>query len=124
MGAVKICAVFAVAALLSTLIKGKDNGLGFLIGITGTVISGAFAVANVTPIIEYVRFLGDEMSVTVQVLLKALGIAYITELSAALCRDTNETSLAAGVELAGKAEILVISFPLLRQVIEICSNMI
>lgn len=124
MEAVRICAALAVAALLSTLIKGRDNGLGYLIGITGTVISVGFAVANIVPMIEYVRLLGDGMSVTVQALLKALGIAYVTELSAALCRDTNETSLAAGVELAGKAEILVISFPLLRQMVEICTNML
>ena len=51
-------------------------------------------------------------------LLKALGVAFLTETSAAVCRDSGEAGLAAWVETAGKLEILLLSFPLIRTVMD------
>ncbi len=51
-------------------------------------------------------------------LLKALGVAFLTETSAAICRDSGEAGLAVWVETAGKLEILLLSFPLIRTVMD------
>ena len=51
-------------------------------------------------------------------LLRALGIAFITETAASICRDSGEGTLAGWVELAGKLEILILSFPLIRTVMD------
>jgi stage III sporulation protein AD len=47
------------------------------------------------------------------VLLKVLGIAYLTTIGASLTADLGETALAAKVELAGKLLILVLAVPVL-----------
>ncbi len=53
------------------------------------------------------------------VILKALGICYITQFVSDLCRDYGQTSLAGRVDLAGKCCILVLSAPLMQRLIEV-----
>ena len=50
---------------------------------------------------------------------KALGVCYLAQFVADLCRDFGQTSLAGRVELAGKCAVLALSLPLLRQLLEL-----
>ena len=52
------------------------------------------------------------------IVLKSLGICYITSFSADLCKDFGQTSLSGKVELAGKITILIITMPLIKQILE------
>ncbi len=58
------------------------------------------------------------------ILLRALGVAFLTECAAAVCRDCGEGTLASFVELAGKLEILILSFPLIRTVLETAAGLL
>ncbi len=52
-------------------------------------------------------------------ILKALGICIITNFSVGLCSDFGQSSLAAKVEMAGKIAILIISLPILENILEV-----
>lgn len=52
----------------------------------------------------------------VSVLLKSLGICMVTQFAADICYDNSCSSLAAAVELAGKAGALALAMPMLRSV--------
>lgn len=54
-----------------------------------------------------------------EMLLKALGLAFLTEITASICRDSGEGGLATWVETAGRLEILLLSFPLIRRIMDI-----
>ena len=56
--------------------------------------------------------------------LRALGIALICELTALFCRDLGENTLAEGVQLFGKLEILILSLPLLDKVLEMAKELL
>ena len=57
-------------------------------------------------------------------LIRALGIALICELCALFCRDLGEQSVASGVLLFGKLEILVLCLPLVDKVLEIAKELL
>lgn len=52
------------------------------------------------------------------VVLKIIGVAYVSEFGAQICRDANESSIAGKVELAGKVIILALSIPVVLAVME------
>ena len=52
-----------------------------------------------------------------KVALKAVGIAYITDFIADVCRESGQISLASKAELAGKTAIFLLSVPLLISVL-------
>ena len=54
--------------------------------------------------------------------LRALGLAFLTEVTASVCRDSGEGTLAGWVETAGKLEILLLSFPLIRSMTWVCAR--
>lgn len=56
--------------------------------------------------------LDESFSVSV----KALGISYITYISAEICRDCGEGGMATKLELLGKLEIMLLALPLIKKV--------
>lgn len=82
----------------------------------GLVISlAATAVGYVTDLTAATGALDGEAW---NILLKSLGLAFLTETAASVCRDSGEAGLATWVETAGKLEILLLSFPLIRTVMD------
>ena len=52
------------------------------------------------------------------VLLKVIGIAYLTDFSAQVCRDAGENGIASKVEMAGKIFIFYAALPVFTSLIK------
>jgi stage III sporulation protein AD len=89
--------------------------LGLTVGLVSTVLTYITDLATATGALE-----GEGWSL----LLKALGVAFLTETAASVCRDSGETGLATWVETAGKLEILLLSFPLIRTVLDTVTELL
>jgi stage III sporulation protein AD len=57
-------------------------------------------------------------SLQLGMLLKIVGVAYITEFGAQICRDANESAIAGKVELAGKVIIMVLAVPIVLVILD------
>lgn len=86
-----------------------------------TLSLGATVVSSITSLAEG---LGGGEGESRDVLLKALGVAFLTETAASVCRDSGETGLASWVETAGKLEILLLSLPLIHSVMETVTTLL
>ena len=93
-----------------------------LIRMAVTVIAMGMILSLAGTALEYVTELTEGTGAldagTQGILLKALGIAFITEMAASICRDSGESTLAGWVETAGKLEILLLAVPLIRTVLD------
>ena len=54
----------------------------------------------------------------IQILLKTLGICLLCQITASVCRDAGENSLAFGVETVCRFTVLVEALPLLRELLD------
>ena len=59
-----------------------------------------------------------------KIMLKALGICYITQFASEMCVDFGQTSLGSKIELGGKLALAAISLPLIVSVIETVTSII
>jgi stage III sporulation protein AD len=113
-------ALVGVAVLL--LLKPYKPEWAVFIRLAVTVLAAGLILVPAGTVIAYVRELsqgaGAPDGETWSILLRALGIAFLTETAASVCRDSGEGGMAGWVELAGKLEILLLSFPLIRTVME------
>jgi stage III sporulation protein AD len=57
-------------------------------------------------------------------LAKALIIAMLCQITAEICRDFGETSIASKVELGGKVAIIYLSIPLIKEVLKSADQML
>ena len=123
-------AVFAV--VLSFIFKEIKKEYSVMIMIAGGIIITLWGLAKVYPVINYMRELTDlndlnssgnsnnnagGISEYFAVIMKVLGVSFIVQTGADICRDFGEPSIASKVEFAGKAVILVTVLPVLRSVI-------
>ena len=87
-----------------------------------TVVALGLTVGLVSAVLTYITDLATATGTSEgegwSLLLKALGVAFLTETAASVCRDSGEAGLATWVETAGKLEILLLSFPLIRTVLD------
>lgn len=51
-------------------------------------------------------------------LIKITGIAFLTEFTVSICKDTGETAIANKVDLGGKVLIISISIPIIASLLE------
>jgi len=83
------------------------------------VFMGAAAV-NLYPTVEFLAEYAYDggMSEYFKYLIKALGIGVVVQTTADICSDAGEGALASKVELLGRAELLLLALPLLRELLQ------
>ena len=58
------------------------------------------------------------------IIFKVLAVAYITDLTAQLCRDAGESAVGGKVELAGKILIFYLALPILTAILELMGTLL
>jgi stage III sporulation protein AD len=121
MDSIKICALGLICALLITVVKQFRAEFSIPAKLAAFVILFGIGIGMLYPIFNWIESLMNVVGLSKYgtVLLKALGIALLSQICADICRDCGESSVASGVELAGKLEILILCLPLIVEIFEI-----
>ncbi|MDP3486423.1 MAG: stage III sporulation protein AD [Bacillota bacterium] len=75
-------------------------------------------MATVIRLVEELAKRANVGTMHMNTLIKIMGIAYVAEYGAQICKDAGENSLASKVELAGKLTILSLSVPVVLVILE------
>jgi stage III sporulation protein AD len=116
-------ALFALISLVIIVVLRQYNPEYALIVavLSGAIILIVLVLNLAEPIfalLELLRSYGVSSGLT-SYILKALGICIITRFASDLCNDFGQTSLGGKVEMAGKITLLVISLPILQNILEV-----
>ena len=109
-----------IAAMLITLLRKWGSDFSTLLKVAAGAIVAAACVGGIAPIIEYVRELGETALPweTVEGMLRVLTVAMVTHICATICRDCGESTLGGYLELGGKVEIIVLTLPMIKGIVE------
>ena len=126
MSSIQICMLAVAGVTVITVIKKWNSDFLPLLRVALTALLTMAALAWISPLLSYLRQLTElsGMGDSAELLLKALGIAWLTQCCADVCRESGESGAANGVELAGKAELLLLALPLLNNVLEVVSELL
>ena len=115
----KILGIGLFVVILSFILKELKQEYSVMLMIAGGIIIIIWGLAKVYPVVNYIRELTDSNNISeyFSVILKVLGISFIVQTGADICRDFGETSIASKVEFAGKAVILAVILPVLKSVV-------
>jgi len=123
---IKICGIALVGLIASVMMRGlRSDFASFATIATGLVLFG-FAVGAIYPIVQFIEKITENtgFSVYIETIVKALGIAIVTESAADVCRDFGETALGARLELAAKGIIMLLSLPVVESLLELAFGVI
>ena len=125
----KVCGLAVTSAMLVSLLKKWNVDLSVYLKIGAGIALAAVCFGAVAPVVEYIRELAglyedSGMVTSVELMLRVLAVAIVTHICANICRDCGEGTLGSYVELGGKVEIIILSLPMVKQIIELSVGMI
>ena len=116
----RIIGVAFVTAVAAIVLKSSKPELSFAVTVTGVIIILIFVadmLQNTVNIISSIAGMTGIENGLIKILLKIVGIGYLTEFSAGLLNDFGSNAVADKVTLAGKLTILVLSLPVIESVL-------
>lgn len=115
--------LFAILAMLLRELGTRGAGLVTLAGGIGLV---AYALSRYREPIAALRAMAAEVGAAegVTALFRMLSVALLARIAADICRDMGENTLAARVELCGRAEILLLCLPLVRDLLALAKEVL
>ncbi len=119
-----VLGMLGIAVLVATagaMLRGYSPTLALCLSVAAGVFLLIGCVGDLKNILTGMQSLLSKTNVETAffgILLKTLGICYISQFAGDLCRDAGETALAGYVELAGKIMVVGLALPLITKVVE------
>ena len=120
-------AVGVVAALFAVMVRQRAPEMALVLAMAACVL----LLWNTLPLLESIRDVMEELASLTEIspallrpMLQTVGLALVTKLAAALCRDAGESALASLVETAGSFCAVLVSLPLLRAVLDTVTGLL
>lgn len=127
MDIVRVIGIGLITAVLTVLIKQHRPELAFALPVLGTAAIFMCVAPYLSAVIQMFEDIANQTGIESQYLkmvIKIIGVAYICQFSAELCKDAGESSMAGKIELAGKIMILTLSMPVIYKLLGIVSTII
>ena len=120
MSAVTVAGVAVVICLLAVTVRQVRPEFSTALLIIAGCAVAASILAAVLPTLRELEGLAlrHGLSEGFAIVLKTIGICFITQTAADICRDAACASLASKIETAGKIAVLVVVFPLFRTLLD------
>ena len=123
----RIVGLGIVLSVLLTFLRRQMAPVGVQLAMAFVLIVLLFLVEPLRRVTESFSALADEAGVRgiyAAVVLKAVGIAYLTSIGSELCRDAGESAIGAAVELAGKVFILLLAVPIIAAILDALATLL
>ena len=123
----KITAVALVGMILAITVKNIRPEIAVLVSLATGVYIFFYCVGGLQEVFSSLYKIIKKAGVDtryIEISIKACVIAYITQFSAELCRDSRENAIALKLELAGKISILLISMPVISAFLDAVGNLL
>ncbi len=110
-----------VATVLAIVIKKQKPEIAIQLSLVTGVIIFILLLDKIRVVLYVLEELANQANVNVfymTTLLKIIGVAYIAEFGAQVCRDAGESAIASKVEFAAKILIMVLAIPIIIAIMD------
>jgi stage III sporulation protein AD len=110
-----------VVMLLILVIKQQRPEFAVMLSLTLAVVIFLMVLTKIEIVLTLFRDLADKANISqiyLNTVLKIIGVAYVTEFGAQVCRDAGEGAVAGKIEFAGKILIMVMAIPIIALVLD------
>ncbi|SHJ95774.1 stage III sporulation protein AD [Propionispora hippei] len=121
MDIVQIVGLGFVVTLLSLIIKRERPEIALQLSLALAAIIFLLVLTKIGAVLNLFRDLAEKANISqmyLNTILKIIGIAYIAEFGAQVCKDAGEGAVASKIELAGKVMVMVMAIPIIVLVLD------
>lgn len=124
---IQIAAAGIAAIILAIIFKKGKEEYSLYISIAACILILLWGISKLEVILDAIDRLQGYIEVNqgyIAILIKIIGITYVTEIAASLCRDTGYQAVGEQIELVGKLTILAISMPIMLAILDTINNLL
>ncbi|MGI6588998.1 MAG: stage III sporulation protein AD [Peptococcia bacterium] len=117
----QIVGIGLTGTVLAVYVKESNREIAILISLATGLILFIYALSKVGAVINILAELATRANINMyylMIVLKIMGIAYIAEFGAQICRDAGEGSTATKIEFAAKILVMVLALPIIVALME------
>lgn len=117
----KIALIAIVGMTLAVMVGGMRRDISIWITIVSGIIIFFFGIRKFEYVVDMFHELTNYIGINetyIKIILKMIGIAYLSEFTAAICRDAGQNAIAGQVDFFGKMSMIVVSLPVLQSLLE------
>jgi len=110
-----------IVAVMAVIIKQQRPEMALQLSLAFGALVFLLMLGKISGVLEVLKELSQRASVNqfyLATVLKIVGVAYIAEFGAQVCRDAGEGAIAAKIEFAAKVIIIVLAVPIVVAIIE------
>lgn len=123
MDILKIVLIGMAGGLLSLFLRDYKREYSILVGLVTAAAVISYSAECLVNVIKSIRYITEKSGVDIKyftIVLKVVGVAYISQFGGELLRDCGEGAVASKVELAGKIFILYLTVPIITSFLNVC----
>ncbi len=121
MSIIKLSVIAVLGVVLALHVKSQKAEYSIFVSLGICMFVLAFALERLSYIVEMIHQLTEMISLDttyILLILKLIGISYISEFASALCKEAGYGAISSQIELAGKLTMVFMSIPIVFTVLE------
>lgn len=121
MGFFKIIFAVIIGILLAIKLKGMGSSMWAYLSIALSLFVLFYVVNRLSFVFDFLNDVIADIGLEsgyFEILIKIVGISYLCEFTANICRESGFVSVAGQVEIGGKLTMMVLSMPILLAIVE------
>lgn len=121
----KIAAIALSGTLLAVILRQKSPALAALVALAATAVMAGMLLDSFRVIFDGFSALIESGGIDPEYyksIIKVIGVAYFTEITAGLCRDAGESAIAAKLEIAGRLGVMALTVPIVARLMTVIIN--
>lgn len=122
-----IVAIGLVAVFIIVIIKQQRPEFAMYISVAVGVLIFGLMLDKIVAIFTVLKDLAAQAKINMVYMgtvLKIVGIAYIAEFGAQICRDAGESAVASKIEFAAKILVMILAIPILVTILDVLLKLI
>ena len=127
MNMIQIGIIGVAGTLLAVQFKSGKSEYGIYISVALSLVIFFAIIGRLEVIIDALRTIANYINMDtayIGTLIKMLGITYVAEFSAGICKDAGYQTIALQIEIFGKLAVLVLSMPVLMALLNTIKDLL
>ena len=123
----KIIGIGIIAVILAVMMKSYRPEISVGISIVTVAVLFLLISPQLKSVMIFFIDIAEKIGVEMQyiiIVIKVIGVAYLAQISAEICKDAGENAIGTKIELGGKIIIITLSMPVIYRLLEVVSEVI
>lgn len=123
----KIAAIGILGTILSIVMRSYKPEFSIHLVLATVLLIFLMILSKLEIVLNFIQSISSQISISkiyFPVILKIIGVSYVADFTAQICKDAGEGAIASKIEFAGKIIIMYLALPVFLSIIDLINKLL